>query len=84
MLFSFTLKVTPVPLPCLLLFPVPSVLNVVQDTAIHSIVPTAEPFKACRKELNFQLLLLKTPCSTASTANEGRFPVVPCLTHWLR
>lgn len=45
MLFPFTLKVTPVPLPCLLLFPVPSVLNFVQDTDIHSIIPAAETFK---------------------------------------
>lgn len=84
MLFSFKVKVTPVPLLCLLLFPVPSVLNFVQDAAIHSTVPTAETFKARRKEPNFQLLLLKTPCSTLTRTNEARFPVVWSLTHWLR
>lgn len=83
-LFSFTLKAIPVPLPSLLLFPVPSILNFVQDAAIHSIIPTAETFKACRKEPKFQLLLLKTPFSTINRTNEARFPVVLSLTHSLR
>lgn len=60
-LFSFTLEVTPVPLPCLLLFPVLSVLNFVQDTAIHSIIATADTFKAGRKE--FSAVIIKNTFS---------------------
>lgn len=82
MLSSFTPKVTPLPLPCLLLFPVLSVLNFAQDAAIQGIVPTAETFEACRKEPNFQLLL-KPPCSVINRTNEARFPVVSALTHSL-
>lgn len=83
LLFSFTLKVTPVPPPRPLLSPVPSVLTFVQDSAIHSILPTAETFKAGR-EKNFQLLLSKTPFPIINSTNEGRFPAVWSVSHWLR
>lgn len=83
MLSSFTPKVTPLPLPRVLLFPVLWVLNFAQGAAIQGIAPTAETFEACRKEPNFQLLL-KPPCSVINRTNEARFPVVSALTRSLR